>query len=201
MIESSTRVPLTTRERQRQDTRSRVLAAAVDEISARGLAGAQISDIAEAAGVSRPTVYAHFPSKDDMVAELERQGEQLMSEQVRSRLSDATTVGEIFAGAIGAIFDLVAGTDPIVRREVYAYLMRQPEGTDWLAYPLVEFVTERVAAAQARGEIPDDPPASELTQLVMITLLGFLVIESRDPAEQRAAALRTIDLLLRGLRP
>ena len=69
----------------------------------RGLAGAQIIDIAAAAGVSRPTVWAHFPSKDDMVA-------------------------EIFAGAIGAIFDLVDATDPFVRREVYVYLMRQPEG-------------------------------------------------------------------------
>ena len=68
----------------------------------RGLAGAQIIDIAAAAGVSRPKVWAHFPSKDDMVA-------------------------EIFAGAIGAIFDLVDATDPVVRR-VHAYLMRQPEG-------------------------------------------------------------------------
>lgn len=52
--------------------REAVLAAAAELFSASGFRRASIEDLARTAGVSRPTVYAHFESKEDVFRELVR---------------------------------------------------------------------------------------------------------------------------------
>src|ERR1700758_2017671 len=66
------------RQAQRLETRARLFDAAVAEIGRSGLAGADISAIAAAAGVARGTFYFHFPTKEHVVAELERAEELKM---------------------------------------------------------------------------------------------------------------------------
>src|SRR3954470_6575342 len=60
------------REAQRLETRARIFDAAVAEIGRSGLAGADVSAIARAAGVVRGTFYFHFPTKEHVLVELER---------------------------------------------------------------------------------------------------------------------------------
>src|SRR5665811_1650432 len=60
------------REAQRLETRTRLFDAAVAEIGRSGLAGADVSTIAAAAGVVRGTFYFHFPTKEHVVVEVER---------------------------------------------------------------------------------------------------------------------------------
>jgi AcrR family transcriptional regulator len=45
-------------------TRQRILDAATEEFAARGIAGARVDRIAEASGMSKPMLYAHFGGKD-----------------------------------------------------------------------------------------------------------------------------------------
>jgi AcrR family transcriptional regulator len=49
--------------------REQILAAAVDTAAAHGLAKLSVADVAKRAGVSRQTVYRHFPSKELLLAE------------------------------------------------------------------------------------------------------------------------------------
>ncbi|MGU3587218.1 TetR/AcrR family transcriptional regulator [Rhodococcus sp. C26F] len=49
-----------------RDTRQHILETSATVFSRMGYTQATIGDIAEAAGVTRPTVYAHFTSKDDV---------------------------------------------------------------------------------------------------------------------------------------
>ena len=55
------------REEQKNLTRNRVLDAAVAVFTEKSVANATMDEIAKAAGVTRVTVYAHFPGKDDIV--------------------------------------------------------------------------------------------------------------------------------------
>jgi AcrR family transcriptional regulator len=48
--------------------RDRILAAAVEAAAVHGLARLSVADVAKRAGLSRPTLYKHFPSKDALVA-------------------------------------------------------------------------------------------------------------------------------------
>lgn len=51
------------------DVRQRILTAAVDRLSTSGYSGMTISAVAARAGLSRPTVYAHFGSREKLASE------------------------------------------------------------------------------------------------------------------------------------
>src|SRR6185312_4686202 len=75
---------------QRLETRARLFNAAVTEIGRSGLAGADVSTIAEAAGVARGTFYFHFPTKEHVVVEAERAEEAKIVARLGTRQSEPT---------------------------------------------------------------------------------------------------------------
>lgn len=85
-----------------EDTRRKILDAAVDLLASKGYAGLRTADVAEAAGVSRGAQTHHFPSKDDLVVAVVEHVFQRASEQARGRATRARpTVDE----AIKALLD------------------------------------------------------------------------------------------------
>src|SRR5215813_6929811 len=58
-------------ERQAQ-RREAILAAALDEFSARGFAAARLDDVAKRAGVAKGTIYLYFHDKESLFQELVR---------------------------------------------------------------------------------------------------------------------------------
>jgi AcrR family transcriptional regulator len=58
--------------RRREAVRQRILAAAAARLASAGPDGARLDDIAEAADVSRGTLYNHFPSKESLVVAVVR---------------------------------------------------------------------------------------------------------------------------------
>ncbi len=77
------------REAQRQETRQRVYAAAVAEFKRAGMAAADVGVIAKEAGVARGTFYFHFPTKEHVLAELERHEEARLAAQLARFLAAA----------------------------------------------------------------------------------------------------------------
>src|ERR1700753_2853657 len=71
------------REVRRLETRARLFDAALAEIGRCGLADADVSSIANAAGVARGTFYFHFPTKEHVLVELERNEEVKIVEELR----------------------------------------------------------------------------------------------------------------------
>jgi AcrR family transcriptional regulator len=51
-------------------TRRRILDAAAHVLSAKGYAGFRLADVAELADLQPPTIYYHYPSRDDLVEEV-----------------------------------------------------------------------------------------------------------------------------------
>jgi AcrR family transcriptional regulator len=96
----SYRSPL--REEQAEQTRARILDAAV-RVMARGVASLSIPAIAREAGVSVPTVYRHFGSKEDLLAELYPHVARRVG---LDRLPDPVTLDDLRDG-IRAIFEKV----------------------------------------------------------------------------------------------
>jgi AcrR family transcriptional regulator len=189
--------PLPTRTRQRLDTRKRILAVALAEIADVGFAAARIEHIARKAGVTRPTIYAHFPTKEDFLRELETRTQETALREIRKRLGDGG--GPDFVHRlVDAVFDLLDAGDPVLLREVFALIIREPEKADWIGNPLFGFLTERFSDAQRHGDVSDTLPAPELTRVVMTSFFGFLAVESDPSSDRRRAAHLMVDLLLRG---
>lgn len=76
----------------RKPTRARILAAAYTLFYRQGFARANIDAIAQAANVSKRTLYYHFSSKDELVsAALENQHEHIMAQLASWDLASAQT--------------------------------------------------------------------------------------------------------------
>ena len=91
----------------RAQRRDEVLAAAQDVFVAQGFHAAAMDDIAERAGVSKPVLYQHFPSKLDLyLALLERSSELLLAAVQDALLSTSDNKLRVTA-TIAAYFDFV----------------------------------------------------------------------------------------------
>lgn len=56
------------RGRRREATRDKILKASADQFYRRGIRAVSVQEAADASGVTKPTMYAHFPTKDALVA-------------------------------------------------------------------------------------------------------------------------------------
>jgi AcrR family transcriptional regulator len=77
-----------------EETRRRILDAAVDLLAQKGYAGFRTADVAKAAGVSRGAQTHHFPSKDDLVVAVVAHVFGRASEQGRKRARRVKSVDE-----------------------------------------------------------------------------------------------------------
>jgi len=192
--------PLPTRERQRRDTRNLILEVAAAEISQVGYAKARIEHIAQKAGVTRPTFYAHFPTKEDLLHEMQSRTEERALSMLRKRLSESQETPLVHRLA-DAVFDLLDGADPVLRREVFALMVREPRQGDWMGSDLFAFLTQEFLQAKTRGEIGPSVPAAEFTRIVMHAIFGFLVIEGESPEARRQLAHQMLEFLIEGVSP
>lgn len=78
------------REAKRLETRQRVLDAAITEFKRAGMADADVGAIISAAGVAHGTFYFHFPTKEHVLFELERQAEESAGRELASSCSSPT---------------------------------------------------------------------------------------------------------------
>ena len=98
------------RARQAEDTRSAILEAAV-RVSARGIATLSVPDVAREAGVSVPTVYRHFGTKQDLLDAIYPYLERRAG---RGVLAVPTHIGELRAG-VRRILDHLDAFDDLAR--------------------------------------------------------------------------------------
>lgn len=191
---------LTSPERRRRvRAEARRNAAAILDAAVRLLGdrpNATVDDVAAAAGLSRQTVYAHFPSRDALLtAVVGRITEEAMA------AIDAAAIDE--GPAPDALLRLLdAGWRTALR---YPVLDSVPAGDadDELHQPVVDRLLRLVARGQAAGEFD---PALPPTWLVATTIAlghaaGAEVAAGRMAADQAAAALRTSILRVYGAAP
>src|SRR5881398_1623951 len=91
----------------RSARRQQLLVAAQEVFVAQGYHSAAMDDIAERAGVSKPVLYQHFPSKLELYLALLDQHVEVLGEQVRRALRSTDDNKQRVEGCIAAYFDFV----------------------------------------------------------------------------------------------
>lgn len=89
--------------RHARDTRHRILDSAYKLFYREGFERTGVDSIAEAAGVTKRTLYNHFPSKDDLIAAVLEAQAVLAEEQIRrwcstASITPAALVEAVFSG-------------------------------------------------------------------------------------------------------
>jgi AcrR family transcriptional regulator len=83
-----------------EETRRKILDAAVELLAGKGYAGFRTADVATAAGVSRGAQTHHFPSKDDLVVAVVAHVFERATEQGRQRAHRVHSVDEAIKGLL-----------------------------------------------------------------------------------------------------
>ncbi len=191
----SGRTPADRRRARAEQTRARLLAAAAAVFAEKGYEGSSVGDVAAEAGYTKGAVYAHFDSKEDLLAGI---------------VSQMTAADEEFFAAgptsVSALF-CSGGDDPETLRrtllalEVYTYAVRHPEARSRMA-PLVTSTWDHTAgliAANRTGD-QDAEPSQDDRDLALALLSVHTFAQMIGPVlgddTATASAARTIDRLL-----
>jgi AcrR family transcriptional regulator len=165
-------------ERQAQ-RREAILAAALEEFSARGFAATRLDDIARRAGVAKGTIYLYFRDKESLFQELVR----AMLSPIVGRLEAAPMADlppRMVAEAIADVFvhEIFATRRQDVIRLIITEGHRFPKLAEVYYHEVIGRVVPVVrglmARAAARGELPNDALA-RFPQLLVAPALVALI--------------------------
>jgi len=176
----------------RSARRQQLLGAAQEVFVAQGYHAAAMDDIADAAGVSKPVLYQHFPSKLELYLALLDQHSEAMVDAVRVAL-DSTTDNKLrVAATIEAYFRFVDEDGGAFRLVFESDLVNQPavrERVDGVTVACAELISEVI---RDDAGLPNDQ-----ARLLAVGLVGMAQVAARywladDGAIPRDAASRLL---------
>jgi AcrR family transcriptional regulator len=173
------------RQRQTDSTRMLLFEAAIAEFRRVGFSRASVTRIAREAGVSRPSFYFHFPTKEDVLLELQ----WLEEGTVASRLGLARDLRAALHELAEGLIELEArlGDGDLFRDMISIYARRpgdHPIGEQ--AFPIVDALTRHFEEASARGELRAGLEAESAARVCLTSVFGLFIGLPNDPAQRRA---------------
>jgi AcrR family transcriptional regulator len=180
-----------------RSVRDRLIEATKQSLATKGIRGTTVSDVADAAGVSRGWLYRHFPDKTSLIGSaLVRLNEMFWAES-HAGLAGVATLDEQIATA------LRVGQDAYDTPGALALKLRMSEPEEFAACAghgvasfvpdLAEFWRPYLEAARDRGEIHPNTDIGEAAEWVarILISLGTIGGETLD-TDDHAAVLRQI---------
>jgi AcrR family transcriptional regulator len=189
------------REAQRLQTRARLFDAAVAEIGRSGLAGTDVAAIAAAVGVARGTFYFHFPTKEHVLAELERAEEVRVVAKLATKKNAPGDLLSMLKLLVREVLDAEQRLGPVVFRDMLGlhFSATRPVEDELGEHPLASFVIAAITEAQAARRVPRDPDAGELG-VIFLTGLFALLATGTTASPARAALLdRYVKTVVQGM--
>lgn len=185
------------REQRSLATRRRIYEAAIEEFGRVGFEAASIARIAVRAGVSRPSFYFHFPTKQHVLLELQ----WVLENEMAGRISGIEGAAQALHGFVEGLVEVeerFGGSD--LFRDMLHNWVRPPEDVDWRteAMPAVQEVRRRFEQAEAAGLLREGFTADRATVLFLTGVFGYLIGRPSDRSEDRADLHALVDLYLAG---
>ncbi|MFF2324901.1 MULTISPECIES: TetR/AcrR family transcriptional regulator [unclassified Streptomyces] len=204
-----------TRPRGRIDKRNAILGAAFDVFAEHGYAQALVQEIAEQAGVAKPTVYNHFTDKETLFrASLTAEAEAVMQKNIEV-LDRLRSPGDDLRAALSEVSLRLARSccdkrSRSLRWLTYAQVARFPDLIEIVqgctSLRISEALADRLARLTVSGRLrPCDPALAAEQLLALIT--GPLEVRSRlgtrrlGSAELRELADAAVDTFLHAYGP
>ena len=199
-------------ERRPDDRPQELLEAAYHVFTTRGYRATRLEEVAEAAGVTKGTIYYYFRNKDDLLRQaIEQrrrqafaQGRTLMergSGPLADRLRAALRAAWLdLGGPQGAMVRLLLGEVSVEAPEVFRAWLEDVVVSDWRE--LAEVIRRGQATGEFRAEADADVAARMLAGgILMQTLLQHHGVDELAPIGVERLIDASLDLFFASLRP
>lgn len=158
----------------RDQRRAQLLEAASQVFSTKGYHAAAMDDIADSAGVSKPVLYQHFPSKLDLyLALLDASCDRLL-EVVREALASTEDNAERVVATMDAFYDFVNSASGQFR-----FVFESDLTGDGQVQKRLWEVNNEIADAIAEVIAEDTDLAADRAKLLAISLVGIAQVSAR----------------------
>jgi AcrR family transcriptional regulator len=158
----------------RDQRRVLLLEAATDVFTVKGYHAAAMDDIAEAAGVSKPVLYQHFPSKLDLYLALLDASCDSLVEVVRDALASHRHNADRVVATIEAFYAFVSSASGEFR-----FVFESDLTGDASVQARLWQVNEQIADLVAEVIVADTALPREQSKLLAISLVGTAQVSAR----------------------
>jgi AcrR family transcriptional regulator len=197
---------------RREVTRQRLLTAAAEIFAERGMHGATVEDICEAAGFTRGAFYSNFADKEQLFSALLRQKEEELLARVHRVLAAEAGVPAPDGGdVIEQLVEKVLATQPmdreshLVHAEFSLYAIRNPAAAreltvegDRFRTELAELLEAGLARAGRRLSVAPADAVAVVIATFQVSMEQLLLRASTDRPDA-GLARRTLPLVIRAL--
>ena len=204
--DKSANLPATARLKPREAKsaarREAILAAALDEFSARGFEGARLDDVAKRAGIAKGTIYLYFRDKETLFQELLRAMLTPLVAQIEALGQADIPAEQLARGFVDMFVREVYGTR---RQEVVRLIITEGRRFPKLAEFYYREILSRIFTAvrgvlrraAARGEVPQ--ALIEFPQLIaasgVMAIIWSGLFDRFEPLDVRKMMTAHVDLL------
>jgi AcrR family transcriptional regulator len=171
------------------DVQSRILSAACDLIARRGIASTTVEEVAREAGVSRATVYRHFPGgRDELLAAVSASEALGFLDRLAAALAPAEDLESFLTGAILFSRQAVDGHEML-----QAVLAKEPElvakglsvGAGLLLSKIGEFMLAHLSGRAIREDVDVKEAADYLARMTLSVVASPAGWDLAEPATVR----------------
>jgi AcrR family transcriptional regulator len=195
--------PPNRRERRCAETRERIINAALELFSERGVADTTVEDITNAADVGKGTFFNYFPTKEHILAHLCQTQMGRIREFVAQALHSSEPMDQLLY-KLALIKTEKFHHSPALVRSILVPFFSNESTREQMAVDFEEdrrILAELMAARQERGELRDDLTPIELAQQFQRVFFGTTVLWAVRPSEPLSDCLKeTANALWSGIR-
>ena len=180
-------------DRRKEETRARILEAAVELFAEVGFEATKIADVCERADVARQTFFNHFATKQDVAQELARRGHDFFLEAIEIARREGSDTGERLALLFASIHQAASQVGPMHVDLVTEVARASYEKTDPAQIGSLQRGVEKLLrAGRAQGDVSRRHPLEDQAALVLGALqnLTFEWTHRADfPIAERSARM------------
>lgn len=190
---------------RRAQTRERLMTAAVAVFAEKGIAGASVEELCEAAGFTRGAFYSNFESKDELCFALIRSLSDAFLDAVRTTVAGLAAPGDNVAALVDTAVDSFLSFQPrdrptvLLMMEMELYALRHPQfavAFKQLRDDTRRLFTEVLSEVLEREGLALSLPAGQVIEILHAVhdaarVDGFLQPSAPDPLARQLKDLLT----------
>ncbi len=174
---------------RREQTRQRILGAAIAEFKRSGMGAADVAAIVAAAGVAHGTFYFHFPTKEHVLLELENREEARMATEFARFLGEDHDLKATLTKVVQLVTGLEERLGATLCKELLAlhFSPSRPYADDWTDHPVVVLLVRELE--RARRDVVVHPDVDVFFTATFFLLGIYGVLTTTDSRGSRATLL------------